>query len=70
VTTTLPGERRAVAYLRESTEEQADGWSLDAQRQGVERLAREQGYSLIGEYVDLHSAWRDSDKRGVPTTDG
>jgi site-specific DNA recombinase len=56
-------QKRAVAYLRESTEEQADGWSLDAQRQGVQRLARDHGYVLIEEYVDLHSGWRDSEKR-------
>lgn len=55
--------KRAVAYLRESTEQQADGWSLDAQRQGIQRLAREHGYEIIDEYVDLHSAWRDSEKR-------
>lgn len=60
---TTDSSKRAVAYLRESTEEQAEGWSLDAQRQGVERLAREKGYQLVDEYVDLHSGWRDSEKR-------
>ena len=56
-------ESRAVAYLRESTEDQADGYSLDAQRRGIQRLAAERGFSLVEEYVDLHSGWRDSDKR-------
>ena len=60
---TTNGSKRAVAYLRESTEEQADGFSLDAQRRGNERLAHEKGFTLIGEYLDLHSAWRDSEKR-------
>jgi site-specific DNA recombinase len=54
---------RAVAYLRESTEDQADGYSLDAQRQGIRRLAQDRGYTLTVEYVDLHSGWRNSDKR-------
>jgi DNA invertase Pin-like site-specific DNA recombinase len=36
----VAGERkRAVAYLRESTEDQAEGFSLDAQLQGIERAA-------------------------------
>ena len=61
---TEPGTQpRAAAYLRESTEDQADGYSLDAQRQGIHRLASEQGYALVDEYVDLHSGWRNSEKR-------
>ena len=63
MSTEAAAESRAVAYLRESTEDQADGYSLDAQRQGIQRLADERGYSLVAEYVDLHSGWRDSDKR-------
>src|SRR3954447_9331008 len=55
--------KRAVAYLRESTVAQADGFSLDAQRQGIQRLARDNGFTLVGEYLDLHSGWRDAEKR-------
>jgi site-specific DNA recombinase len=61
--TTIGTQPRAAAYLRESTEEQADGYSLDAQRQGILRLAAEKGYEIGAEYVELHSGWRDSDKR-------
>jgi site-specific DNA recombinase len=56
-------EKRAVAYLRESTEDQAEGFSLEAQRQGIERAARDQGYRLVHEYVDLRSGWRNAEQR-------
>jgi site-specific DNA recombinase len=61
--TAVAEQLRAVAYLRESTEDQADGYSLDAQRQGIRRHAADRGYAIVAEYVDLHSGWRDSDKR-------
>ena len=46
---------RAVAYVRESTEEQGQGFSPDAQRQGIRRFAPENGLELVGEYCDFHS---------------
>lgn len=55
--------RRAVAYLRESTEDQAEGFSLEAQRQGIEHAALDHGYRLVDEYVDLRSGWRDAERR-------
>jgi DNA invertase Pin-like site-specific DNA recombinase len=41
----VPPERplRAVAYVRESTEEQGQGFSLDAQREAIRTFAAENG---------------------------
>jgi site-specific DNA recombinase len=57
-----PG-RRAVAYVRESTEEQGQGFSPDAQRQAISKFAADNDLELIGEYCDFHSGWRKSDAR-------
>jgi hypothetical protein len=46
--------KRAVAYIRESTEEQGQGFSPDAQRESIRRFAPENNLELIGEY------WLDS----------
>ncbi|MHB1469668.1 MAG: recombinase family protein [Solirubrobacteraceae bacterium] len=54
---------RAVAYIRESTEEQGQGFSPDAQRQGIARFAPENELELVGEYCDFHSGWRKSEAR-------
>src|SRR5215211_7902248 len=54
---------RAVAYIRESTEDQGQGFSPDAQRQAVRRFAEENGLDVVGEYSDMHSGWRNSDAR-------
>jgi DNA invertase Pin-like site-specific DNA recombinase len=54
---------RAVAYVRESTEEQGQGFSPDAQRQGIRRFAPENNLELVGEYCDFHSGWRKSEAR-------
>jgi site-specific DNA recombinase len=55
--------RRGVAYIRESTEEQGQGFSPDAQRQKISEFAKENGIEMIGEYCDFHSGWRKSDAR-------
>ncbi len=55
--------QRAVAYLRESTEEQGQGFSPDAQRQAIKRFAQENELALINEYCDFHSGWRKSEGR-------
>lgn len=55
--------RRAVAYVRESTEEQGQGYSPDAQREAIRRFAAENGLKLVGEYSDFHSGWRKADAR-------
>jgi Resolvase, N terminal domain len=54
---------RAVAYVRESTEEQGQGFSPDAQRESIRRFAPENELELIGEYCDFHSGWRKSEAR-------
>lgn len=45
--------RRAALYIRVSTEEQArHGYSLEAQREDLERYAKSHGYTVAGLYVD------------------
>lgn len=51
--TELSPPRRAGLYIRVSTEEQAKkGCSLAAQREDLERCARELGYTVAGVYID------------------
>jgi DNA invertase Pin-like site-specific DNA recombinase len=54
---------RAVAYIRESTEEQGQGFSPDAQRERIREFAPENDLQLISEYCDFHSGWRKSAAR-------
>jgi site-specific DNA recombinase len=54
---------RAVSYIRESTEEQGQGFSPDAQRERIREFAPENDLELIGEYCDFHSGWRKSAAR-------
>lgn len=56
------GARRAVAYIRESTEEQGRGYSPDGQRQAIARYAEEYGLELVEEYIDFETG-READKR-------
>jgi len=58
-----PVKLRAVAYVRESTEEQGQGFSPDAQRETIRKFAAENNLELIGEYCDFHSGWRKSEGR-------
>ena len=55
--------RRAVAYVRESTEEQGRGYSPDGQRQAISRYAAEHGRDLIDEYLDFDTG-RAAEARG------
>ena len=61
----MPPERspRAVAYVRESTEGQGQGFSPDAQREAIRTFVAENGLELVGEYCDFHSGWRKADAR-------
>jgi site-specific DNA recombinase len=54
--------KRAVAYIRESTEEQGRGYSPDGQRQAIARYAAERGLTLGEEYLDFETG-RAADKR-------
>src|SRR5690349_3991060 len=60
---TKNSEGFAAAYIRESTEEQGQGYSPDAQRTAVSEFAETNGLCIVEEYVDLHSAWRESENR-------
>ena len=46
------GARRAVGYIRVSTEDQTHGYSLDAQRAEIERYCEQNGYQLDRFYAD------------------
>ena len=54
--------RRAVAYVRESTEEQGRGYSPDGQRQAISRYSAEHALTLGEEYLDFETG-RLADKR-------
>ncbi len=54
--------RRAVAYIRESTEEQGRGYSPDGQRQAIARYAADHRMRLVEEYLDFETG-RLADKR-------
>jgi site-specific DNA recombinase len=43
---------RAAAYIRVSTEEQVEGFSLAAQSRAIRAYCELQGWQLVGEYVD------------------
>jgi DNA invertase Pin-like site-specific DNA recombinase len=58
-----PSAARAAAYVRESTEEQGQGFSPDAQRQAIAKFATENGLTIVGEYCDFHSGWCKADGR-------
>jgi site-specific DNA recombinase len=58
-----PPAARAAAYVRESTEEQGQGFSPDAQRQAIARFAAENDLTIVEEYCDFHSGWRKADGR-------
>ncbi|HEY1688507.1 MAG TPA: recombinase family protein, partial [Solirubrobacteraceae bacterium] len=55
--------RRAVAYIRESTEEQGQGFSPSAQREAIRKFAEENELTLVREYCDFHSGSRKSESR-------
>jgi site-specific DNA recombinase len=59
----IPSAGRAAAYVRESTEEQGQGFSPDAQRQAIAKFAAENSLTIVGEYCDFHSGWRKADGR-------
>lgn len=54
VTQTTPGKNgmRVVGYVRVSSEEQVEGYSLDAQESAIKRYALERGLELVGIYRD------------------
>ena len=54
--------RRAVAYVRESTEEQGKGYSPAGQRNAISQFAERSELRLVAEYLDLESGTK-ADRR-------
>lgn len=53
---------RAAAYIRESTEEQANGFSPEAQRNTIYKFAEDNNLKIVKEYVDYETG-RKAEKR-------
>ena len=51
-TRTTPKRGTAVGYIRVSTEDQTQGYSLDAQRAGIQEYCERNGYQLVRIYAD------------------
>src|SRR5438046_8818903 len=48
-------KQRAVAYVRESTQEEGHGFSPDAQREAIRQFAAENALAKVRESGDVHS---------------
>jgi hypothetical protein len=59
-------QRCAVAYVRESTEEQGKGFSPNGQRQAIKTYADEHGFEQFDEYMDLESGRGRREARRLP----
>ena len=57
---------RAALYARVSTDEQADGYSLDAQRRAFRSLVEAQGWVVFDEYVEEERSAHTDDVRKRP----
>jgi site-specific DNA recombinase len=49
--------------VRESTEEQGQGFSPDAQREAIRRFAEDNELELVEHYCDFHSGWKRAEGR-------
>ena len=54
---------KCYTYLRVSTEKQVDGYSIEAQRQNVEKLADLKNFQIVREYVDAGFSGADVQNR-------
>ena len=54
---------RCYTYLRVSTEKQVDGYSIDAQRKNVQKLADLKDFEVVNEYVDAGFSGADVQNR-------
>ena len=54
--------KRALIYLRVSTKEQAEGFSLDAQREACVRFVADKGWLVAGEYCDRGESARTANR--------
>ena len=57
---------RAALYARVSSEEQVQGYSLDAQRRAFRKLVEDQGWTLYQEYVEEGRSAHTDDVRKRP----
>jgi site-specific DNA recombinase len=57
----LSATKRAAAYVRVSSEEQVDGFSLDAQDRAIESYCRENGFDIVARYRDEGKSARTDD---------
>ncbi len=51
-------KKRAAAYLRVSSEEQTEGWSLDGQEIQIREWAKRNHYEIVQVYRDEANAGR------------
>lgn len=51
--------KRAAAYVRVSSEEQTDGWSLEGQEGQIREYAARNGYEVVAVYRDEVSGSKD-----------
>src|SRR5436190_18451226 len=49
---TLGNERLAATYVRVSSKEQVEGYSLDAQRRACQDFCASRGYTVVASYAD------------------
>ena len=56
-------KKRCNTYLRVSTEKQVDGYSIDAQRKNVQKLADLKDFEIVNEYVDAGVSGADVQNR-------
>lgn len=62
-TAQAPATTRAALYLRVSSEEQVEGFSLDGQREHLTGFARTSGYEVAGVYTDAGISGKDMEHR-------
>lgn len=53
--------KRAALYVRVSSEEQVEGYSLPAQRRAIEEYCRSHGYAIVQRYADEGKSGRSDD---------
>ena len=56
-------KKKCYTYLRVSTEKQVDGYSIDAQRKNVQKLADLKDFEIVQEYVDAGFSGADVQNR-------
>ena len=59
-------QARAALYARVSSEEQVQGYSLDAQRRAFQKLVEERGWTVFREYVEEGRSAHTDDVRKRP----